>query len=60
MRSKRKGQTVNTEGERQQRVEDEERNKQKQCNAEGSETRRDERDGAGYERISHCNIEPDS
>ncbi|XP_053486030.1 Fc receptor-like protein 5 [Ictalurus furcatus] len=44
------GQAVNSEGEREERVaEDGERNEQKVCNVEGRETRRDEKQGAGYE-----------
>lgn len=44
--SLRKGQAVNTEEEREQRLEDGGRNEQKVCNVE--DRRGDEREGAGY------------
>lgn len=46
--SQRKGQAVNTEGEREAGVEDGERNEQKKCYVEGRGTRGSEREGAGY------------
>ena len=46
--SQRKRQVVNIEAEREQRVEDRERNEQNECNVEHRATRGHEREEAGY------------